>query len=93
MPLEIKPEGLNINDYDIKFDQQKNIVIAIRNLKLHADVKWRDLNVESQQGWVAGTSVDIWTEVIDFETLNIIHIHVNDMSDSITMDVRYVNEG
>lgn len=45
------------------------------------------------QGYVAGTSVDIWTEVIDHETLNIIHFHVNDTSDSVTLDVAFMHDG
>ena len=49
--------------------------------------------VNEIQGYVAGTTVDIWTQVIDHETVNIIHFHVNDTSDSVTLDVAYLHEG
>ena len=37
--------------------------------------------------------MQIWTEVIDDETLNILHIHVNDTSDMATMDSAFVHPG
>ena len=36
--------------------------------------------------------MDIWTEQIDPETLNILHIHVNDTSEQVTFDVAYVHQ-
>ena len=35
--------------------------------------------------------MDIWTEVIDFETLNIVHIHVNDTSNTVSIDSAFVH--
>jgi hypothetical protein len=44
-------------------------------------------------GYVEGTVLDIWTSKIDEETLNILHIHVNDTSDQVTFDVAYMHDG
>jgi len=41
---------------------------------------------------VTNSVVDIWTHKEDFETLNILHFHVNDTSDSVTLDVKYMHE-
>jgi len=48
------------------------------------------MNVVDNRGYVPNSIMEIWTEVIDHQTLNIVHIHVNDTSDTITLDVRYV---
>ena len=37
--------------------------------------------------------VDIWTCIEDHETLNILHFHVNDTSEEVTLDVKYMHEG
>lgn len=49
--------------------------------------------LNEKYGYVAGTKVDIWTQVMDFETINIIHLHVNDTSDEVTLSVSYMHEG
>ena len=50
------------------------------------------MNLAEKEGWVAGTPMDIWTEQVDAETLNIVHIHVNDTADQVTIDVAFVHE-
>ena len=50
------------------------------------------MTLNELQGYVPGTVVSIWTQQIDHETLNIIHIHVNDTSDQVTIDVSYMHE-
>jgi len=54
---------------------------------------FQDLVLNEVKGYVTGAIVDIWTQTIDFETLNIIHFHVNDTSDEVTLDVSYMHEG
>lgn len=49
--------------------------------------------LNEKYGYVAGTTVEIWTQMIDFETINIIHFHVNDTSDEVTLSVSYMHEG
>ena len=64
----------------------------ISNLLLNTEIRFYDLNLDAKEGWVADTVVDIWAEIIDPETLNIVHMHVNDTSDSVTIDVAYMHE-
>ena len=49
------------------------------------------------QGYVTNSVVEIWTSLIDTdaagETVNILHIHVNDTSDQVTFDTAYMHEG
>lgn len=44
------------------------------------------------QGYVTNSVVDIYTHREDNETLNIIHFHVNDTSDSVTLEVKYMHD-
>jgi hypothetical protein len=44
-------------------------------------------------GYIANSTVDIWTHKEDFETLNILHFHVNNNSNHVTLDVKYMHEG
>lgn len=37
------------------------------------------------------STMEIWTHQIDHETLNIVHIHVNDTSDEVTLDLAYMH--
>ena len=88
--MEIRPQ-VNLCDYDINFDQQKNVITSIRNKVLGAEVAFHDMTLNELQGYVPGTVVEIWTEQIDGETLNIVHLHVNDTSDEVTLDVAYMH--
>lgn len=55
------------------------------------------MNQLEKTGYVNGSTVEIWTQVDQsdaaLETLNILHIHVNDTSDQVTFDVAYMHEG
>lgn len=44
-PMEVKPSYINMNDYEIKFDHDKNIVFAIRNKELYSDIVFKDMNL------------------------------------------------
>lgn len=92
-PLEISPVHLPINDYNIGFSTQKNVITYIINKQLNTEVQFKDMTVNALQGYVRGTVLDIWSLVIDHETLNLLHIHVNDTSDYVSFDSAYVHEG
>ena len=89
-PMEIRPQ-VNLGDYDINFDQQKNVISTIRNKMLGTEVMFHDLTLNELQGYVPGTVMEIWTQLVDGETLNIVHLHVNDTSDEVTLDVAYMH--
>lgn len=40
-----------------------------------------------------GSEIKLWTTEYKEDTLNIIHMHVNDMSDEATVDVVYMAAG
>ena len=91
-PMEIKPQ-VNVNDYDIGFNKEKNAITHITSRQLHTEIRFYDMTLNDIQGYVEGTILDIWTQQIDEETLNIVHIHVNDTSDQVTFDIAYMHDG
>lgn len=90
--MEIKPSHININDYDIDFNKMKGAIIAIRNKQLRTEIKFHDMARQDIDGYVEGSIMEIWTQMIDDETLNIVHIHVNDTGEEVTMDVAYMHD-
>lgn len=96
-PMEIRPTGLPIDDYDISFDRMTNKITRITNKSLRSEVRFSDMTQQEITGYVEGSTVDIWTQIDPtdqaFETLNILHIHVNDTSDEVTFDVAYMHDG
>ena len=83
---------MEISDYQIHVDQNTGNISYIVNRALRTEILFHDLVLNERYGYVAGTKVDIWTQVIDFETINIIHFHVNDTSDEVTLSVSYMHE-
>lgn len=91
-PMEIRPQ-IDITSYDINYNKQKGGIMAISNRSLQTEIKWHDMSLQDKEGYVQDTEMRIWTQKVDGETLNIVHIHVNDTSDEVTLDVAYMHEG
>lgn len=50
--------------------------------------------MDQECGYVLGSAVTVYTQ--EFNTtdmLNILHVHINDMSDSVTVNVKYMLPG
>lgn len=98
-PFEVRPSGLNLNDYDIKVSESSGNVLSIKNKFLNLPVKFHDLTLSESSGlaggYVANSAVEVWTEAdgsdLAGETINILHLHVNDTSDEVTFDVAYMH--
>ena len=92
-PMEVQPPVDLKSDYYVSFDFRSKRIDHILNSTIQKEVMFYDMVLNEMQGYVSGTQVDIWTQVIDHETLNIIHFHVNDTSDEVTLDVVYMHQG
>ena len=96
-PMEIRPEGLPIHEYDIVFDATSNTIRRIANKELRTDVRFLDMSQQEKTGYVTGSVLDIWTQAVPtdpaLETLNIFHLHLNDTSDEVAFDVAYMHDG
>jgi hypothetical protein len=96
-PVELrKGSGSTIkySDYDIIFNGGfEGTIKDVRN-KTFGTVKFKASKIDQECGYVLGSKVTIYTsEQMKDEMLNLIHIHINDMSDAITVDVAYMLEG
>jgi len=60
---------------------------------MNAPVMFRAISVDMDAGYVHGSTLKLWTTVYNEETLNIIHMHVNDMSDETSVEVVYMAQG
>lgn len=97
LPMEIKRgDGgiINSEDYDIKLNNNMDGTIkAIYNKKLGCPVKFLALAIDQECGYVTGSKLVVYTSVYAPQMLNIVHAHINDMSDCVTLDVRYMGDG
>jgi len=91
--MEIKPPTININDYDINYVHEKGAIMAISNRKLHTEIKFQATSIMEKEGFVAGSCIEIWTQLRAEEGLNIIHLHLNDTSDEVTLSVDELKVG
>eukprot|EP00347_Sterkiella_histriomuscorum_P004825 403358945 len=91
MPVEIYPVGVNINDYNIRFDKGQDKITEITN-KQYGLVKYNCYRIDEECGYVRGSVTKIYTSEFSGNMLNIIHVHVNDTSEEVGIDVAYMEE-
>ena len=66
-------------------------IISIISLKF-GKIKYKAIKLAADAGLVMGGMVKIWTHQFRPQVLNIIHIHVNDIAEEVTLDVRYLTD-
>ena len=91
LPVEIRPEGVSLNDYDIRYDKSQNRITEIRH-RTFGLVKFNSYKIDEECGYVRGSPLIIYTAKYKDDILNIIHIHVNDLSESVTIETAYVQD-
>jgi hypothetical protein len=62
------------------------------NNKGYGPVKFQAIEMDEKAGYVMGSVMKIWTTVPSKDMLNIIHVHVNDTSESVSIDLRYLQD-
>jgi hypothetical protein len=80
MPVEIKPSGVSMQNYDIRFDDRANKILEIRH-KHFGLIKYESVRIDEECGYVNGSCLTVYTSVYKDGMLNIVHIHLNDMSE------------
>ena len=79
-------------DYDIRFDKSLNKIMEIRNINLGL-VKYESIKIDEECGYVSGSKFLVYTSAFKEDMLNILHIHLNDMSEEVTIECSYMGEG
>ncbi|CDW89559.1 UNKNOWN [Stylonychia lemnae] len=91
MPLEVYPTGVQIQDYDIRFNKQAEAITQVIN-KEFGQVKFQSFRIDQECGYVRGSVTKIYTCEYLANVLNIIHVHVNDTSDEVSIEVDYMDD-
>ena len=48
--------------------------------------------MEGETGYVSGTGVEMWTTVPEGDSLNVLHLHLNDTAGEVAIDVKYLQD-
>lgn len=91
MPIEISPAGISMNDYDIRFDKSSQRIQEIRHRQLGL-IKFNSYRIDEECGYVRGSITKVYTCIYSTDMLNLLHIHINDTSEEVTIDVAYMTE-
>ena len=83
-----------MQDYDIRFDDLANKIKEIRHRQFGL-VKYTSVKIDEECGYVSGSRLTVYTSVYNQndEMLNIVHIHLNDMSEQVTIECTYMEDG
>lgn len=102
LPLTIAPERISLQDYTINFNKNTKTVDSVTN-KTFGEVAFKAIEVSQQSGgYVFGSTMTIYSTVHlhmdspkseEVKMLNIVHVHLNDSSEDVTIDVAYVEKG
>jgi len=89
-----KGDGFPIQttDYDIRPNHEGKIKEVLS--RGFGPIKYKATSIDSECGYVVGSTAEIYTQEFNKEDmLNILHVHINDMSDSVTLSVSYLLPG
>ena len=94
LPMEIYPKRLSLSDYEIKFNANSKKIESVLNKKFGL-VEFKSIELGDIGGYMMGSSMKLWSSMYTHkqskvEMLNIVHIHLNDSSDEVTLEVIYM---
>jgi hypothetical protein len=55
-------------------------------------VKFEAILMDNQVGFISRSSVEVFTQDYGEDMLNVVHVHINDMSDSVPIEVIYMQD-
>jgi hypothetical protein len=89
--MEYLPTDININAFKIDVNEMTQ---KVNNVQKHGegDVKFLAIEVDNEAGYITGSKVSLWTHSPSRDQLNIVHMHVNDSSESVAIDIKYAQD-
>lgn len=75
--------------YLITYHPTTGEVTNVRNRK-HGDVQFKAIRIDESAGLASNSVVKLWTHH-NGKVFNIVHMHVNDTSDEVPIDVQYLD--
>lgn len=88
-----------MQDYELKFNQSQRYIYEVTNRE-YGPVEFEAQLLDKESSYVLGSKIDVYTTLLQqafgndtAEILNIIHVHLSDMSDFTSLDVVYLKKG
>ncbi|CAI2358930.1 unnamed protein product [Moneuplotes crassus] len=92
LPMSVDPSFISLNDYRINFDKQQCCITSISNNN-YGNVQFIENKIDPNAGFISNSVFEVWTNEVNDKVFNIIHCHINDMSDSVPIATEYIDEG
>ena len=93
IPYRIEPNYIDINDYNLTI--KDNSIALVENKQNHIFVTFDSLLIgdgKATTGLVSTSLIKVYTTLYSKDILNILHIHLNDTSQEITIDSEFLEK-
>ena len=93
LPYKVIPETVDINQYE--FSISDNMIKEVKHKGSGCYVDFEPVllgEVKGSTGLVASSSIKVYTTLYNKDILNILHIHINDTSQEITIDSEFLEK-
>jgi hypothetical protein len=96
IPYKIYPESVDINHYDLSISNNK--IIEVRNKESGSSIYFEAILIKENQtgkftGLVSTSVMKVYTALYNKDVINVIHVHLNDTSEEITVDSTFLQRG
>ncbi len=95
VPYKVEPEYIELNQYNIEISENKikSVVEKESNLKVIYDSQLISEEIESKfSSFVSQSTMRVYTCLYSQNIVNIVHIHLNDTSESIAVDTYFLEK-
>ena len=93
IPYKIEPNYIDINEYNLSIDA--NTIRQVENKENRCFVYFDSILIgdgKSTTGLVSSSSIKVYTTLYSKDILNILHVHLNDTSQEITIDSEFLEK-
>ena len=92
IPYRIEPSYIDINDYNLTI--KDNSITHVENKQNHVFVTFDSklIGDSKSTGFVSTSLIKVYTTLYSKDILNILHIHLNDTSQEITIDSEFLEK-
>jgi hypothetical protein len=96
IPYKIYPESVDINHYDLSISNNK--IVEVRNKESGSTIYFEAILIKENQtgkftGLVSTSVMKVYTALYNKDVINVIHVHLNDTSEEITVDSTFLQRG
>jgi hypothetical protein len=92
LPMSVEPKCIRLMDYTITFDKANAVIKSISNNQF-GNIKFEAKEIDQSAGFIQNSVFEVWTNEVSDKIYNIIHCHINDMSESVPIATEYLTIG